>query len=182
MKLQKATRDDFELIREIYTDIIDKTVDLEKYARWTKGMHPTDDTIMEYIMNGSMYQYRIGESTAGVLAITMEQGADYQEIIWGIEAQDTEVAVIHILGVNPPFQRQGIANQMLEEAIKLAKVHGKKAVRLDSIASNTPAQYMYQRKGFVYRGTRNQYAENTGWTDFYYYEYILYKQSDKREE
>lgn len=62
---------------------------------------------------------------------------------------------------------------MIEETIKLAKTQGKKAVRLDALASNIPAQHMYQKNGFMYRGIRNQYAKNTGWTDFYFYEYIL---------
>lgn len=173
MKLKKVEMNDFNDIQKIYIDIIEKTTDMEKYACWKKGMHPTDAAIMEYIKSGSMYLYTSNAKIAGVLAVTMEQEEDYHEITWGIEAGDTEVAVIHILGVNSEYQKQGIGSQMIEEVLELARAQGKKAVRLDALTSNIPAQHMYQKNGFVYRGTRNQYAENTGWTDFYFYEYIL---------
>ena len=62
---------------------------------------------------------------------------------------------------------------MIEGVLELARAQGKKAVRLDALASNIPAQHMYQKSGFMYRGNRNQYAANTGWTDFYFYEYII---------
>ena len=49
----------------------------------------------------------------------------------------------------------------------------KYAIRLDTLASNIPAQHMYEKLGFEYRGKQNLYAENTGWTDFLYYELPL---------
>ena len=173
MKLKKVEINDFNVIQKIYIDIIEKTTDMDKYACWKKGMHPTDVAIMDYIKSGAMYLYTSNDKIAGVLAVTMEQEEDYHEITWGIEARDTEVAVIHIFGVNPEYQNQGIGSHMIEGVIEMARAQGKKAVRLDSLASNIPAQHMYKKNGFVYRGTRNQYAENTGLTDFYYYEYIL---------
>ena len=41
----------------------------------------------------------------------------------------------------------------------------------DELATNTPAHKLYQRLGFEYRGKQNLYAENTGWTDFFFLEY-----------
>lgn len=146
---------------------------MEKYARWKKGLHPTDETIMKYICSGTMYRYVINGTTAGVMAVTMEQEKDYHEITWEIDVKDEEVAVIHILGVNPQYQNQGIGRQMIEESIQLARACGKMAVRLDALASNTPAQKMYMEEGFTFRGIRNKYAENTGWTGFCFYEYVL---------
>ncbi len=46
----------------------------------------------------------------------------------------------------------------------------KGTVRLDALASNTPAHRIYERLGFEYRGQQHLYAENTGWTDFYFFE------------
>lgn len=58
--------------------------------------------------------------------------------------------------------------------ISLARQNVKKAVRLDTLASNIPAQHMYTKLGFLYRGKQTLYAENTGWTDFLYYEFVLW--------
>ena len=49
---------------------------------------------------------------------------------------------------------------------------GMKAVRLDALASNKPAHRIYERLGFEYRGKQHLYAENTGWTDFYFFEFM----------
>jgi ribosomal protein S18 acetylase RimI-like enzyme len=53
----------------------------------------------------------------------------------------------------------------------MAKSKGMQAIRLDALASNTPAHKLYKRLGFEYRGQQHLYAENTGWTDFYFFEY-----------
>lgn len=173
MKLQKAVWDDLVKICSVYADIIDKTADMDQYARWKAGIYPNDDIIKDYMKKNAMYVYMDQGRIAGVLAVTMEQSEDYHEIMWDVEAEDAQAAVIHILGINPEYQRRGIGGKMLDEVLELAKKAGKKVVRLDVLASNLPAQHMYQKKGFVYKGTRNQYAENTGWTDFYFYEYKL---------
>ena len=53
------------------------------------------------------------------------------------------------------------------------KIVGAMAVRLDALASNTPAHKLYERLGFEYRGKQHLYAENTGWTDFFFFDYAL---------
>ena len=58
-----------------------------------------------------------------------------------------------------------------EMAIRLAQSKGMQAIRLDALASNTPAHRLYERLGFEYRGKQHLYAENTGWTDFYFFDY-----------
>lgn len=45
----------------------------------------------------------------------------------------------------------------------------------DTLASNIPAQKLYEKLGFTYSGKQHWYAENTGWTDFYLYELDLRK-------
>lgn len=165
--------DDFEVIKEFYMNIIDNTENMERHARWIKGLHPTDEGIKGYIEGNEMYLFMDGDKIAGAMAVTMEQGEAYHNILWSIKAEDNEVAVIHILGVNPEYQRKGIGRQMIDESIQLAKDNCKKAVRLDALASNTPARHMYEARGFEYKGKLNLYAENTGWTDFCFYEYAL---------
>ena len=100
----------------------------------------------------------------------MYQGDDYHAIEWPQQVADDKAAVIHILAVNPDFQSKGIGTEMILEAINLAKEKGMQAIRLDALASNIPAHRMYERLGFEYRGKQHLYAENTGWTDFYFYE------------
>lgn len=171
MKLNKATIEDFESIIAFYDDVTERTADMAKYARWQKEKHPTSDGIRAYIEEGSMYLYQKDGAILGAMAITMYQGEDYHAIEWTQQVDDNQVAVIHILAVSPDCQGKGIGSEMIREAIRLAKKNGMKAIRLDALASNTPAHSIYKRLGFEYRGKQHLYAENTGWTDFFFFEY-----------
>ena len=72
---------------------------------------------------------------------------------------------------NTIAQKLGVSRTPVREAIRIAEEQGKKSLRLDTLLSNTPAQRLYERLGFVCRGRQHLMAENTGWTDFLFYEY-----------
>ena len=171
IRLELATQKDFETIIAFYDDVTERTPEMATYARWSKRKHPTIEGIKVYINEGSMYIYREQGVIVGAMAVTMYQGEDYHAIDWSQQVPDEKVAVIHILAVSPDAQGKGIGSEMIREAIRLAQNNGMQAVRLDALASNTPAHKIYERLGFEYRGKQHLYAENTGWTDFYFFEY-----------
>ncbi|MCR5132247.1 MAG: GNAT family N-acetyltransferase [Prevotella sp.] len=172
MNLQQATIADFEAILAFYDSVTDKTPDIAAYAQWQKGKHPTAESIRAYIEEGSMYLYKEND-IVGAMALTMYQEAYYHGVEWAVDAPDDKVAVIHILGVSPDRQGEGLGAKMVLEAIRLAQEKGMKAVRLDATASNTPVQRLYERLGFECRGKQNLYAENTGWLDFCFFEFTI---------
>ena len=171
--MQLVLAGDFEVVREKYIEVIKNTKDMNIHARWIYGQHPTDSMIQSYIERKEMYLYMDGQNVAGMTAITMFQGEDYHEILWSQILKDDEVASLHIFTVSPEYQGKGVSKRMMAETISLAMEKGKKAIRLDTLASNIPAQHIYEKLGFEYRGKQNLYAENTGWTDFIYYELPL---------
>lgn len=171
MRIDKATQEDFDTIIAFYDDVTERTPEIATYARWSKGKHPTADGIRAYIDEGSMYLYKEKEEIVAAMALPMYQGEDYHAIEWSRQVNDNEVVVIHILAVSPDSQGNGIGSEMIREAIRLAQEKGMKSIRLDALASNTPAHRLYERLGFEYRGKQHLYAENTGWTDFYFFEY-----------
>lgn len=170
MKLDKATINDFASIIKFYDDVIQRTPSMETYARWKKGQHPTEEGIKAYIEEGSMYLYKENDTIVGAMAVTMYQGEDYHVIEWAKHVEDNEASVIHILAVNPDYQGTGVGAEMIREAINLSVDFGMESIRLDALASNTPAHKIYKRIGFEYRGKQHLYAENTGWTDFLFFE------------
>ena len=172
MRLDVATQNDFDAIIAFYDDVTERTPEMATYARWSKGKHPTVEGIRAYINEGSMYLYRENDTIIGAMAVTMYQGEDYHSIEWVRQVGDDEVAVIHILAVSPDKQGEGIGSEMIREAIRMALSKGMKAIRLDALASNKPAHRIYEHLGFEYRGKQHLYAENTGWTDFYFFEFM----------
>ena len=161
------------MVRAKYIEVIEHTKDMNIHARWIYGQHPSDTLIQTYIDRKEMYLLMDGQNVAGMTAIAMYQGEDYHEILWSQNLKDDEVASLHILTVVPEYQGKGVSKKMMEEIFSLAMEKGKKAIRLDTLASNIPAQHMYEKLGFKYCGQQTLFAENTGWTDFLYYELEL---------
>ena len=161
---------DLETVKGHYINVIENTPEIEKYARWVYGKHPTDEALRSFIENGEMYLLADGGTVAGMVAIVMHQGTDYEDIPWTEKLENDQVATLHLLAVCPEYRGRTLGNTILELAGELAKQHGKKAVRLDVLESNLPAQHLYEKNGFIYRGKEHWYAENTGWTDFLLYE------------
>ena len=70
-------------------------------------------------------------------------------------------------------EKEGYAKAMVQKAIDIAIETGMKAIRLDVLGGNIPAERLYQGFGFRYMATLKMYYEDTGWTDFKLYEYVL---------
>ena len=179
--MQLVLAGDFAMVREKYIEVIEHTKDMNIHARWIYGQHPTDAMIQSYMDRKEMYLYMDGQNIAGMAAITMYQGEDYHEMMWSQNLKDDEVASLHILAVAPEYQGRGVSKRMMADIISLIKKNGKKAVRLDTLASNIPARHLYEKLGFKYQGRQNLFAENTGWTDFLYYDLLLSKNRSHRE-
>lgn len=175
MQLRCAQITDADKINRFYQYVINNNSNNKQYARWVYGLHPTNEMIIEYINNNELYIFEKNEIILGCVAITMYQNDDYHSIDWHIECENNEVAVIHILCVNPDYLHQGLGKRIVQDCINLAKLNNKKAVRLDALECNIPAHSMYQSLGFKYRGTQHLYADNTGWTNFLYFEYSINK-------
>lgn len=198
MKIKKACLNDLSRVREFYYDLIDRTPGMGKYAQWKKDIHPDDNDLERYLHDDAMYMLiddrqieadktcvrqsaaektscgqQAYEKIAGMMAVELMQDEEYRGISWQIEASDSEVAEVHLLAVSPDYQKQGVGRRLVEEALQIARDNGKKALRLDSIETNTLAQHMYESVGFKYCGRQRLYAGNTGWIDFLYYEFLL---------
>ena len=171
--MKRCTLDDLSGLLNFYQLVINETEDMAVYARWVYGQHPTEKMITDYVRQGNMYCSENGSEMTAAVAVTLYQTGDYHGIDWQASLKDDEVAVVHILAVNPRFRKRGCAKAIMREVISLANSKRLKAVRLDALACNTPAHRLYESLGFQKRDVRHWYAENTGWFDFYLFEYLL---------
>ena len=171
--MEKCEANDLSKILEFYQLVIRETEDMPRYGRWIYGLHPTEEMIEDYVRQGMMYRLEEGQETVALVAVTPFQTEDYHDIPWQVELRDDEVAVVHLLAVNPFFQKQGYAKKVMTEVIEHARKEGLKAVRLDALECNVPAHRLYESLGFKKQDTRRWYASNTGWIDFYLFEYLV---------
>ena len=77
------------------------------------------------------------------------------------------------LGVAPERQGRGLAKQLVRQAIHIARTKRQRALRLDVLGTNLPAQKLYTAMGFQYRTTLKLFYEDTGTTDYLLYELVL---------
>lgn len=173
MILKEAVISDFDRIREFYIYVIENTETMNDCCRWIYGLHPDDEMIRGYISSGNMYYTEKDGKIVSALALSRSQGDDYHNIPWQKDLADDEVAVGHIMCVDPALKRQGLAKEMMKNVCELCRSLGKKAYRFDTLASNLPAQKLYDSLGYKRIAERHWYACNTGWTDFILYEVLL---------
>ncbi len=168
--MKTASMKDFEKITTFYKDVCLRTPKMAQYCRWIYGQHPHDKMIENFIRENVLHVIEENGTIKGCVALTPYQKDDYHEIPWSLDLKNDEVCVMHLLAVNPDFAGQGFAGKMLYACEQTARMLNKKSLRLDALESNTPAQKMYEHKGFALKGKHIFYAENTGWTDFLFYE------------
>ena len=139
---------DFETVKSRYIDVIDHTAGIKQYARWEYGRHPTEQGLRSYIENGEMYLLLVQGDIVGMVAVVMSQEQEYEDVPWTKKLENHEVATLHLLAVCPEYQGKSLGSVILDLAGELAKRHGKKALRLDVLESNLPAQRMYEKAGW----------------------------------
>ena len=171
--MKRCETSDLPGLLDFYRLVIRDTDDIAAHARWEFGKHPTEALLADYVSRGMMYITEDSAGIAAAVAVTPFQPEDYHGVEWQADLADDEVAAVHILAVNPRCQGRGYARQMMRDVIDLAKDMGKKAVRLDVLACNAPAHRLYESLGFKKCGVCHWYAENTGWFDFYLFEYLV---------
>ena len=176
LRLRKTSIEELDQIRELYWKLLDSSPKYGQILQWKKNIYPNDGDWTAYIRKGEMYLILQETDVIGAVAVTNGQSEEYRKIHWTVKIEDQEAAVVHLLMIVPEYQGQGAATAALDEIIKLAVAKKKKAVRLDAIGTNVPAQKLYEKYGFVNCGTEQEYYESTGETEFIFYEYVLAEQ------
>ena len=173
MNLRKAEKNEFEAVRAMYWELIDEMRDAEYRPLWEKNVYPADDQLREAIEKGELYVCELDGELAAAMIVNHACSPEYAEVEWGVDAKPEEVTVIHALGVLPKHHRKGVSHFMVDNAIRIARENGQKAVRLDVLHGNLPAFRLYERHGFVFRKELTMFYEDTGWTAFSLYELPL---------
>ena len=78
MQLELAR--DFEAIKDKYRQVSENTPEMDRYARWIYGQHPTESLLQKYLEEGELYVLRDGTEIAGMMAVVMYQGQDYEAV------------------------------------------------------------------------------------------------------
>ena len=173
LNIRQAVPEDLTAIVELYDGVIDLFQAQTGNTGWRRGVYPTETDFQKAIETGTLYLGELEGRLAAGMILTQGTDKTYGEPPWRVDAPDEETAVIHTLGVSPAFSGRGLALQMIEGAVTLAREKGWRALRLDVLEDNVPAQRLYQRAGFVYIETKQIWYKSTGLANFLLYEYAV---------
>lgn len=173
LKIRLANNDDYSNVRDFYYSLIDAMKDAEYKPGWERDIYPTQDFLIKSIKNNELYIGKIDGCIVTCMVLNHEYNDGYNDIQWSIQAKDLEIFVIHALGVDPAFSGNGIAKQMVQRVMEMAQKNNIKTIRLDVLGGNIPAEKAYTKMGFTYLDTIQMFYEDTGWTDYKLFEYIV---------
>ncbi len=191
LEVRAAQPHEFEEIMRFYYEMIDRMADVEFKPGWQRDIYPTRDFIRESIDRGEMYVGFVDRSLwhpaapigapgrapevvmVCAMVINHETAEGYETVDWPVKASPEEVYVIHALGVHPDYQGMGYGKEAVLAAADICREKSSKAIRLDVLGNNLPAQKLYPSVGFQYVTTLKLFYEDTGLTDFLLYELAL---------
>lgn len=124
------------------------------YPKWSAA-HPSDEGIAQAVSAGTQYICIENGKALGAAVLNEDPEGYYEAGEWSRDLQPGEFLVIHMLAVDPGFARQGVAKFMVEQCIALAEKGGFRAVRLDVVPGNAPAERLYKKAGFTFAGTKD---------------------------
>lgn len=99
MNLIKATMYDFDRLSQFYRHVIAHTENMDIYARWVYGKHPTDEMIESYIQKGSMYFSEKDGSLISAVAVT-PQAEDYHDSAWLVSFRSSKKRIVCMTFLN----------------------------------------------------------------------------------
>ncbi|MBC5580970.1 GNAT family N-acetyltransferase [Anaerofilum sp. BX8] len=173
MKLKCAAEKDFTNIRNFYYSLIEIMEKTEFDPGWEKDIYPTQEFLITSIQNRDLYFIENDTQIQACMIVNHLYNKGYKEVKWSVDAEDPELLVIHALGVHPDHAGKGLAKEMVRNVIEMAREQKLKTIRLDVLEGNVPAEKAYSKMGFQYVTTLKLFYEDTGWTNFRVYEYII---------
>lgn len=124
------------------------------YPKWSPA-HPSDQSISGAVMSGEQYVCCENGRVIGAVVLSENPDGYYEAGDWSKILNAGEYLVIHALAVDPTLERKGAGRFIVERCIELAKEGGYKALRLDVVPGNIPAERLYQKTGFTFAGTKD---------------------------
>lgn len=173
MRIYTAEEFEFSDVRAFYHTLIDAMKNSPYNIGWKKDVYPSIDFLKDSIKKRELFIGKEDDVIIGAMVLNHACNPGYREFEWKTKAAENEISVIHALGIHPDFAGRGCAKQFVAFALKKAEDHHQKAVRLDVLKGNLPAERLYTGLGFQKVHTLKMYYEDTGWTDYELFEYVL---------
>lgn len=158
---------------DFYGEVTDALEGSKIGPGWVKGVYPSYEFVKTSAENGELYVAVSDEAIAGALILNHDFNEGFAGVPWNVDAGPDQAAILHAFAVSPGHRGKGIGKAMLREIVKISRKKGDKAIRLDVLEENLPADRLYAAAGFCRIAKTKLYYHPIGERDFWMYEYAL---------
>ncbi len=153
MQIRNVNTEEFDKVWEFYSEVVSEMRGTRFDPGWDMIYYPDERYLKGSLGNGEVFAAFEGEKIISCMIVNHELEGDFNEGIWKVDAKWEEVLVMHTFGVLPKYHHTGLSHKMIDFIIHYARENNYKAIRLDVIPGNTPAERLYKGHGFYYVGT-----------------------------
>lgn len=171
--IELGNEKDIDELEKLYDDLNDYLAAGINYPGWLKGVYPIREDAVKGIEEGYLYVARYNDEIVGSIILNHEPEDAYNQADWEIEANYSDIVVIHTFTVHPKFMKNGIGQKLMEFATCHSKEIKAKAIRLDVYEKNVPAINLYEKHGYIYVDTVDLGYGKYGLNWFKLYEKVL---------
>ena len=143
------------------------------YPKWIYKVFPTTDYATDSARAGNQFICTDGEKILAAFVLSENPEGDYSKGAWSQNLADGEFLVLHAFAVAPSVWRQGLGKKIIEFCTSYAAEKNYRALRLDIVPENFPAQKLYEACGFKFVGAADLGRGFSGIARFCMYERIL---------
>lgn len=172
-QMRLGTPADFAAVRAFYNQLIDDMEHLPHHPMWDKEGHPSDAYLRSALAGGELWIAECGNEVAGALIVNHAANGGYYSVPWKVEAAEGEYSIVHAFGVSMRHRGIGLGSAMMRFVIARARQAGEKALRLDLIDLNKPAEKVYLQLGFYKCCEIELFYPEVDWQLFHMYELAL---------
>ncbi|MCA1055981.1 GNAT family N-acetyltransferase [Rossellomorea aquimaris] len=167
LQLGKAESEQLDEITAVYLRS-KKDLDDNGLLQWDEK-YPSRDYFRQQIQYGDLYCLISDGKILGSVTLNTWQSPEWGAIPW----QYDEELVVHALFLDPLQQGKGLGTRFLEKCEEHASDSGYRSIRLDAYARNEAANSLYEKMGYMYRGSVHFTSKPEGHQEYRCYEKAL---------
>lgn len=171
--IRQAVATDADAVITLYANVIRMLDEDINYPQWEMGAHPTADGLRAAIDHGELWVADTGKALVGAAVFDHDANPGYAAGAWRVQAAPDEAYVLHLFAIHPLVRGLGVGRRMVQVMAEHARAHGAKAVRIDVIEGNAPAEAFFSKLGFVRIGPMSMTYDLVGTKSFTLYEMVL---------
>lgn len=174
ISIELGKKEHIDEMEQFYYVVTDYLEGGNNYPGWRKGIYPARQDAVDGIENSNLFLAKCNGQIAGSIILNHVPAPAYANAEWSIQADYSDIYVIHTFAVHPDFHKVGVGRSLLDFSVEHAIQSKVKAIRLDVYQKNIPAIKLYQKCGFSYIDTVDLGLGEYGLQWFDLYEKIIH--------